>query len=166
MREIPSFRCNPWDFYEPFLKLGSGLSLVLCNNRTELRVMRTFGVASHDEEVYCFPEVQHLNFVNICERYLFEDEIFVFTEYVGFSIEDMLLHLIYPTEREIAYIISQVSRISPFPRSTIPLLTSQVLAGIQFIWSRKLDHPRISTENILVSLKGEVKIGEKPNAKA
>jgi hypothetical protein len=70
MREIPSFRCNPWDFYEPFLKLGSGLSLVLCNNGTGIRAMRTFGVVSHDEEVYCFPEIQHPNFVNIYERYL------------------------------------------------------------------------------------------------
>jgi hypothetical protein len=106
MREIPSFRCNPWDFYKPFLKLGSGLLLVLCNNRTEIQAIRTFGVISHDEEVYCFPEIQHLNFVNIYERYLFEDEIFAFTKYIGFSIEDLLFHLIYPTEREIAYIIS------------------------------------------------------------
>ncbi|OAF59719.1 hypothetical protein VC83_03929 [Pseudogymnoascus destructans] len=33
-----------------------------------------------------------------------------------------------------------------------------VLAGIRFIWSRKLDHPRISARNILISPKGEVKI--------
>ncbi len=85
--------------------------------------MRTFGVVSHDEEVYCFPEIHHPNFVNICERYLFKDEIFAFTEYVGFSIEELLFHSIYPTEREIAYIISQVSRISPFPRPTFVDMT-------------------------------------------
>jgi hypothetical protein len=124
--------------------------------------MRTFGVVSHDKEVYCLPEIQHPNFVNLCERYLFEDEIFAWTEYVGFSIEDLLFHSIYPAEREIAYIIRQVSRISLFPRSTFVNIT-QVLAGIQFIWSRKLDDPRMSAEKILVSLKGEVKIGEKPN---
>jgi hypothetical protein len=123
MREIPSFRCNPWDFYEPFLKLGSGSSVVLCNNGAEIRAMRTFGVASHDEEVYCFPEIQHPNFVNICERYLFEGKIFAFTEYIGFSIEDLLFHSIYPIEREIAYIISQVSRTSPFPRPTFVNIT-------------------------------------------
>jgi hypothetical protein len=81
--------------------------------------MRTFGVVSHDEEVYCFPEIQYPNFVNIYERYLLEDKIFAFTEYVGFSIEDLLFHSIYPTEREIAYIISQVSRTSPFPNPTL-----------------------------------------------
>ena len=128
MRKIPSFICNPWDFYEPFLNLGSGPSLVLCNNKTEIRVMRTFGdVSQSDEsqgnesqgsEVYCLLEIQHPNFVNICECYLVEDEIFVFTEYVGFSIQDLLLHFISPTEQEIAYIIGQVSRISSFPHLT------------------------------------------------
>jgi hypothetical protein len=57
MREILSFECNPWDFYEPFLKLGLGPSLVLCNNGTGIRVIRTFSVASKCDEVYCFPEI-------------------------------------------------------------------------------------------------------------
>ena len=43
IRKIALFVCNPWDFYKPFLKLGSGLSLALCNNRIEIHVMRTFG---------------------------------------------------------------------------------------------------------------------------
>lgn len=111
MREIPSFRCNLWDFYEPFLKLGSGVSLVLCNNRTEIRVMRTFDVVSECDEVYYFPEIQYPNFVNICECYLFENEIFVFTEYIGFLIGDLLFYSIYLIEWEIVYIISQVSGI-------------------------------------------------------
>ncbi|KAH6704150.1 hypothetical protein BKA61DRAFT_581394 [Leptodontidium sp. MPI-SDFR-AT-0119] len=107
-REIPLFRCNPWDFYEPFLKMGSGLTLVLCNNGTGIRVMTTFDVVSEDKGGYRLPQVQHPNFVDICEYYLFEDVAFIFTEYVGFSIEDLLLRSIYPTEREIAYIISQI----------------------------------------------------------
>jgi hypothetical protein len=41
-----------------------------------------------------------------------------------------------------------------------PILTLQVLAGIRFIWSRELPNPRVSTENIFISLKGEVKIGK------
>ncbi|KAI9774176.1 MAG: hypothetical protein M1839_001878 [Geoglossum umbratile] len=140
MRKFPSFMCSPWDFYEPFLELSSCLSLVLCNDGTEVRVMRTFGVTSSGEEAFPLLQIQHPNFVDICEVYLFKDEIFAIVEYVGFSIEDLLQHFIYPTEYEITYIISQV------------------LAGIRFIWSRKLDHPRISTLNILISPKGEVKI--------
>ena len=77
--------------------------------------MRTSGIASECDEVYYFPGIQYSNFVNIHECYLFEDEIFIFTEYIGLSIEDLLLHSIYLIEREIVYIISQVNRISPFP---------------------------------------------------
>lgn len=131
IRKIPSFRCNPWDFYEPFLKFGSRPSLVLCNDKTEIRVIRIFNIASEDEHEYesednpggkkWFPllEIKHPNFINIWECYLFKDEIFVFTEYIGFSIRDILHRSIHPTEREIAYIISQVSRISPLPQPTI-----------------------------------------------
>ena len=45
-------------------------------------------------------------------------------------------------------------------------LTLKVLAGIRFIWSRSLRHPRISAENILISPKGSVKIGKTPGATA
>lgn len=118
LRDIPSFKCDPWEFYEPFLKLGSGLTLVLCNNGTEIRVMKIFDIASGDQGGRPLLQVQHPNFVDIHEIYVFEDVASVFTEYIGFSIEDLLLRSIYPTEREIAYIISQVSHISSFFRST------------------------------------------------
>jgi hypothetical protein len=55
--EIPSFKYNPWDFYKPFLKLGSGLSLFLYNNGIEILVMRTFSVVSHDKEIYYFAKI-------------------------------------------------------------------------------------------------------------
>ena len=106
IREILLFRYNPWDFYELFLKLGSGSSVVLYNNRAEIRVMRTFSITSHDEEVYYFPEIQYPNFINIYKRYLFKGKIFIFIKYIGFLIEDLLFHLIYLIKREIVYIIS------------------------------------------------------------
>jgi hypothetical protein len=118
--EIPKFTCSLWDFYEPFLELNAHLSLVLCNEGTEVRTMRTFGAASEgkvvSEDKNFFPllEIQHPNFVDICEAYLFRNEISAIVEYVGFSVEDLLQHSIYPTEREIAYIISQVSVTIPF----------------------------------------------------
>ena len=123
MRKIPSFTCNPWEYYDPLLVLGSGIWLVLCNDETEVRVMKTYGVASPDDEAYCFPEIQHPNFVNIYERYLFQKTIFAITEYVGFSLDNLLLKSIYLTEREIAYIVSRVSRMSPSPSLTFVNIT-------------------------------------------
>ena len=72
--------------------------------------MRIFGNASTEDGVE-FPilEIPHPSFVVIREGYLFRNEIFTILEYVGFSVEDLLQHSIYPQEGEIAYIISQVS---------------------------------------------------------
>ena len=75
--------------------------------------MRTFGVASEGDDFFPLLEIQHPNFVDICEAYLFESDIFVIVDYVGFSIEDLLQHSILPTEREIAYIMSQVGVMLP-----------------------------------------------------
>lgn len=108
-REVPKFACNPWDFYEKLLEFNSNHFLVLCNDGKNIRIMRIFNRAS--QGTMCFPllEIQHPNFADICEAFLFEDAIFAVVEYVGFSVEDLLQHSIYPTEREIAYIVSQVS---------------------------------------------------------
>lgn len=69
--------------------------------------MRTSGVASEGnpegKEVFLLLEIRHPNLVNICEAYLFRTESSAIVEYVGFSIQDLLRHSIYPTEREIAY---------------------------------------------------------------
>ena len=98
--------------------------------------MRTFGVVSEGkpegEDPFPLLEIQYPNFVDICKAYLFRNEIFAIVEYIGFSIKDLLEHSIYPTEHEIVYIISQVSRIIPSFNPT-PVLILQVLAGIRFI---------------------------------
>ena len=52
--------------------------------------MRTFGVASEGNTDFPLLEIQHPNFVDIYEAYLFKSDIAVIVEYVGFSIEDLL----------------------------------------------------------------------------
>ncbi|KFZ17438.1 hypothetical protein V501_01712 [Pseudogymnoascus sp. VKM F-4519 (FW-2642)] len=52
-----------------------------------------------------------------------------------------------------------------FPEQPHPSLRANrelwsVLAGIRFIWLRKLDYPCISARNVLISPKGEVKLGK------
>ncbi|KFY42373.1 hypothetical protein V494_02448 [Pseudogymnoascus sp. VKM F-4513 (FW-928)] len=140
LTEIPSFDSNPWDFYEPFLTLSSGRRLVLCNDRTSVREIRGFNTTPPNE--YPYSSIRHKNFVSVYETYLFEGEASGIIEYVGLSLEDLLQKSICFSEPEIAYIISQV------------------LAGIRFIWSRKLAHVCLSTPNILLSINGEVKLGQ------
>lgn len=76
--------------------------------------MKIFGDASDCNatlDKYPFPliGIQHPNFVDICEAYLFRKEIFAIVKYGGFSVQELLQYSIYPNEVEIAYIISQVN---------------------------------------------------------
>jgi hypothetical protein len=41
-RVIPSFDYSPWDFYEKFIELHTGGSLVLCDDRSIVRVIRVY----------------------------------------------------------------------------------------------------------------------------
>lgn len=124
-RVIPSFVCSPWDFYEKFIELHTGAFLVLCSDRSTVRVIQQFDALSDEHEVESadssvgsvssakftyFPllSIRHQNFVDICESYLFERQVFAITEYVGFSLKDLLEHGIRPSESEIAYVVSQV----------------------------------------------------------
>ena len=79
--------------------------------------MKVFGLATEDNlegiEILTLLEIQHPNFGEVCEAFKFRNEVFVILEYVGFSIQDLLQRSIYPTENEIAYIITQVSRVPP-----------------------------------------------------
>ena len=65
--------------------------------------------AGRGKALFLLLGIQHPNFVDIEEAYLFKNEIFAIVEYVGFSIDDLLRHSISLSEPEIAYIISQVS---------------------------------------------------------
>jgi hypothetical protein len=68
LTEIPSFACNPWDLYEPFFKLSSGMRLVLCSDRTAVREIRDFNIPN--EPLYI--SIRHKNFFDIYEIYLFK----------------------------------------------------------------------------------------------
>ena len=119
MRKVPTYCGNPWDFYEPFITLKPHLSLVVCNDGLEVRTMRTFGAAACERNAD-FPllEIQHPNFIDVYETYLFKNDVAVIVEYVGFSIDDLLQRSIYPTECEIAYIMSQARLSSSYPKKS------------------------------------------------
>ena len=86
--------------------------------------------------------------------------MFAISEYLDFSLEDLLKHSIWPTETEIAFIVSQVRRTDILLYPSFRTDCNKVLAGIRFIRSRKINHQLISVRNILISQKGNVKIGE------
>jgi hypothetical protein len=108
-RFILSHECSPWDFYELFANCESDVSLVLCNKRSGVLVMKT----SKDVQVdFNLPQMQHRNILDIYEVYLFKDQMFIISEYLDFSLDDLLRHDIYLTETEVACVISQV-RVRP-----------------------------------------------------
>ena len=108
VEEMPTYQCNPWDFYKPFLAIDGGQMLALCNHNADCRLIRTGQGSPAADQQKALHQVQHRNFVKYYECYCFEDRAFIVSEYVEFSVNDLLDNALYPTQREIAYIIGQV----------------------------------------------------------
>jgi hypothetical protein len=108
LKEIPYFTTSPWNFYEPFLDLGA-LCLVACNNRSTVRALKVFSSTSWDATFTPLLRILHQSFVDVHEIYFFDREVFVITEHVGLSLEDMLENSVCLSEPDIAYIIGKVS---------------------------------------------------------
>jgi hypothetical protein len=77
------------------------------NDGTDVRVITSY-FSRHGSNGFNILRIQHPNFINIYEIYRFEDQVFLISEYVDFSLEDLLKCSVYPKESEIACIISQV----------------------------------------------------------
>lgn len=165
IERIPSFNDNPWNTYRLFVELGPSESLVLCNNQTEVRVMRIVGNTSDvaemtNEAPFPLIAIRHPNFVVLHDAYHFRKERYACVEYAGCSLQDMLKNSVYPSEGEISCIIGQVGTVQYAFISSIWTLTHQVLAAIRFVWEIGIRHPRISTGNIFINPKGKVKVGK------
>jgi serine/threonine protein kinase len=67
-------------------------------------------IKSYASQVECFtlPQIHHRNIIDIYEIYIFENTMFVISEYLDFSLEDLLRYDIHMTEDEIVCVISQV----------------------------------------------------------
>ncbi|KAH9205179.1 hypothetical protein DL95DRAFT_397905 [Leptodontidium sp. 2 PMI_412] len=113
--------------------------LALCNHNTIARVIRIYPCP-----ISTFPrnpifQVQHRNFIDYYEAYLFKGQLFTVGENIDFSVEEMLDNALYPTESEIGYIIGQV------------------LTRIRFIESRG-ESTTISGRTVRIFREGKVKI--------
>lgn len=98
--------------------------MALCDNRSTVRVIESLDnvdeLPTHfphvdDGGIPCFPILQmwHPNFVDIDMIYLYREEVFAITEFVGPSLNDLLQTPIEFSDPEIAYVISEVSQAVP-----------------------------------------------------
>jgi hypothetical protein len=78
------------------------------NDGTDVRVITAYTITcdsnESDSNGSSILKIQHPNFIDIYEVYHFEDQVFLISEYVDFSLDDLLQCSVYPTELETACI--------------------------------------------------------------
>ena len=107
-------------------------------------------------EILVMKDSKHPNIVNFMDSFLVRGDLWVVMEYMeGGSLTDVVTFSMM-TEGQIAAVCREVSRSRRRPRPR--KLTVQTLNGLQHLHSKGVIHRDIKSDNILLSLDGNIKL--------
>jgi serine/threonine protein kinase len=138
------------------LELGGSIAVVQRKPATkELFIVRSFSGPNTSEKLSFLRQLQHDNVLLSHQIFSFKDVFYIVSEYMAISLEE--LTIARPDKPQLATIIHQVSH--SYLGRLLRLLLIQILEDISFFISHNITHGAITCSNILLSSKGEVKIG-------
>lgn len=105
--------------------------------------------------------LQHPNVLSSQECYLHDDSLFILYHSVQASLDNLVACEAYLNEIQVAAALAQVSFKILVQMCLASMLTmvSEILDGLLYLTCQKLEHLCLTSSNILLTGKGEVKIG-------
>lgn len=111
-------------------------------------------------EILVMKDSKHKNIVNFLESFLHGLDLWVVMEYMeGGSLTDVVTFNMM-SEGQIATVCREVGSINFLKPSPLVLTTSQTLNGLQHLHSKGVIHRDIKSDNILLSMEGNIKLSE------
>jgi hypothetical protein len=102
---------------------------------------RTIRGNAVDQTLRLFKRIRHPNILSPQECFLYEDSVFILHDDIPVSLDHIVACEAYLDEVELAAILSQI------------------LDGLLYLANRRIEHPCLSSSNILVTGRGQVKTG-------
>ncbi|KAE8397385.1 hypothetical protein BDV37DRAFT_289474 [Aspergillus pseudonomiae] len=137
---------SPWETYRKVYDCNLDGPLVVAIPRihpSRLVAIRSIKRKDINEIPRFFERLQH-PCIHTCQQcFLDQDLVFLLYEYIPISLDHIVACEAYLNETELAAVLAQW----------------KVLEGLLYISSQRLEHPQLTTINILATEKGEVKIG-------
>ncbi|KAI8371560.1 kinase-like domain-containing protein [Radiomyces spectabilis] len=139
---------NPSEIYTDMVKIGQGASggvyTACCSSGCvaikQIQIEKQPKKELIVNEIMVVKDARHPNIVNFIEAYLWQGDLWVVMEYMkGGNLTDVLTHAVM-TEGQIAAVCKQV------------------LQGLVHLHSQDVIHRDIKSDNILLSMKGDIKI--------
>lgn len=103
---------SPWDTYRRMGMCEVAGEVIVAVDRSRSSRMRTFrkyGRADADKLIHHFRNIDHLNVLTTQECYIDQFSMYALVDHLPLTLNDLVCcYTVYPTERELALIISQV----------------------------------------------------------
>ncbi|KAE8132437.1 hypothetical protein BDV38DRAFT_287751 [Aspergillus pseudotamarii] len=95
-----------------------------------------------------FQRLQHSSIHSCQECFLYQGSVFLLYDYIPVSLDHLVACEAHLNETELAAVLAQV------------------VEGLLYLSSQRLEHPQLTTVNILATERGEVKIGRSNNLRS
>ena len=156
---------SPWQSLQKVyeLKLDGFIYVAIRKSPScELVTVKNFLGSDKDRKVKRLQQTQHENFVGFLEAFQSDGSVHVILEYIPISLAHIVKSPAYPTELQLAAILGQVNRLLLGKKTDAK--KTQILAGLNFLASKSLEHGALTCSNVLVNGDGVIKIGRlEPN---
>jgi hypothetical protein len=151
---------SPWNKYRPALLCDIAGEVIIATHRSNpsrLRAVREYPKADAERLIQRFGCLDHANILSSRDCYIDANSVYFFVEDLPLTLWNVVSSPdIYPTELELAAIMSQVSLIVSI---FVDKLTDKILDGLCYLSSFGLTHQSLSCGGILLGTNGRVKIG-------
>lgn len=151
---------SPWNKYRPALLCDIAGEVIIATHRSNpsrLRAVREYPKADAERLIQRFGCLDHANILSSRDCYIDANSMYFFVEDLPLTLWNVVSSPdIYPTELELAAIMSQVSLIVSI---FVDELTDKVLDGLCYLSGFGLTHQTLSCGKILLGTNGRIKIG-------
>lgn len=151
---------SPWTKYRPALTCDIAGKVIIATHRSNpsrLQAVREYSKIDAESLIQRFGCLYHANILSSRDCYMDSTSMYAFVDDLPLTLGNLVSSLcIYPTEVELAAIMSQVRHLVSFLADN---LTDKVLNGLCYLGSFGLSHRSLSCREILLGMNGEIKIG-------
>lgn len=150
----------PWDTFKKYYECDLAGTVAVCVRRSGRRgvwAIRQYPCKDADRILEILRSTRHKNVLSAWECFRTSDALYTLSEFYPLTLDHVVACKAFPDQQQLAAVMSQVYFPVPLPYMTAN--HSQFVDGLSYLVAKNLQHTSLDCSSILMSLDGEVQIG-------
>ncbi|KAH6672611.1 kinase-like domain-containing protein [Halenospora varia] len=142
-RDLKARKESPWGSYTEVLNLNLNGPITVAERKSPhsgLVAIKVFPSTAAEKALYRHQHIKHDKIVTVLDAFTTETSLYIVLEHLPISLRQVVEGAKYPTERQLAAMVQQILR------------------GLVYLESERLEHGSLNCSNILLSTQGNIKI--------